>query len=109
MTPSGRPPRSSTRARPLTLEEARQAAAQLPRELQIVRRSGEAPQRRPVKMHRREFYDRVRGEAGLASPMEARSVTHAIFGALKDQLSSGEADHVLSQLPKDLKGVWELA
>jgi uncharacterized protein (DUF2267 family) len=71
--------------------------------------SGEAPERRPVKMHRREFYDRVRGEARLTSLVDARSVTQAIFGALKDQLSPGEADDVLSQLPKDLKTVWELA
>lgn len=93
----------------LTPEEATQAAAQLPRELKLVWRSGEAPRRRPMKMHRREFYDRVRGDAGLASLVEARNVTRSIFGALKDQLSPGEADDVLSQLPKDLKDVWEMA
>jgi uncharacterized protein (DUF2267 family) len=93
----------------LTPEEASQAAAQLPRELKLMWGSGEAPGRRPVKMHRREFYDRVRGEAGLASLVDARSATLAIFGALKDQISPGEADDVLSQLPKDLKAVWELA
>jgi uncharacterized protein (DUF2267 family) len=34
------------------------------------------------------------------------TLTLAVFGALKAQLSPGEADDVLAQLPKDLKEVW---
>jgi uncharacterized protein (DUF2267 family) len=60
-------------------------------------------------MHRRQFYERVKGEAELASIREARSVTVGVFGALKAQLSPGEAEDVLAQLPKDLKEVWEEA
>lgn len=93
----------------LTPEEAAQAAAQLPRPLQVLWQQGETPRRRPVKMHRRAFYDRVRGEAGLASLTEARDVTHAVFGALKVQLSPGEAEDILTQLPGDLKEIWVAA
>ncbi len=91
----------------LTPDEADQAAAQLPRPLKLLWREGEANGRRPVKLHRKEFYERVRHEAGLASDREARVLTQAVFAALKEQLSPGEADDVLAQLPRDLKSVWE--
>jgi len=93
----------------LTPEEADQVVAQLPRELKAVWEAGEVMARRPVKMHRTQFYERVRREAGLASPREARWVTVAVFAALKEQLSPGEAEDVWAQLPKDLKAVWEEA
>ena len=93
----------------LTVEEADQVAAQLPRELKTVWEAGEVPGRRPVKMHRKDFYERVKAEAGLASPRAARWYTLAVFAALKEQLSPGEAGDVLAQLPKDLKETWEEA
>jgi uncharacterized protein (DUF2267 family) len=93
----------------LTPDEADQAAAQLPRPLKLVWWRGEVEGRRPVKMHRREFYARVRREAGLASEREARIATTAVFATLKAQLSPGEADDILGQLPRDLKTVWEEA
>jgi uncharacterized protein (DUF2267 family) len=87
--------------------EARQAAAQLPRGLKEVWSAGEVRDRKPVKMHRKEFYERVRREAGLKSTREARFFTIGVFAALKEQISAGEADDVSAQLPKDLKEVWE--
>ena len=90
----------------LTPEEARQAAAQLPRELGRIWGEGDVPGRRPVKMHRREFYERVQREAAIESLREARFFTIAVFAALKAQLSPGEADDVMAQLPRDLKEVW---
>src|SRR5262245_54888379 len=93
----------------LTPEEADQAAAQLPRPLKRVWWRGEIVGRRPVKMHRQQFYARVRREAGLASEREARIATIAVVAARKAQLSPGEAEDILGQLPKDLKSVWEEA
>ena len=87
--------------------EARQAAAQLPRGLKDVWNAGEARDREPVKMHRKAFYERVRREAGLKNVREARFLTIGVFAALKEQLSAGEADDVVAQLPKDLKEIWE--
>lgn len=87
--------------------EAAQAAAQLPRELRAVWSAGDVKGRAPIKMHRRQFYERVMREAGLESSREARFLTIAVFTALKEQLSPGEADDVQAQLPRDLKEVWE--
>lgn len=87
--------------------EAAQAAAQLPRALKEVWRAGDRPDRQPIKMDRRDFYERVRREAGLKGVREARFLTIGVFAALKEQLSGGEADDVLAQLPRDLKDVWE--
>ncbi|MBI1847849.1 MAG: DUF2267 domain-containing protein [Candidatus Rokubacteria bacterium] len=93
----------------LTPEEAEQAAAQLPAELKAVWRTGERRDRRPAKMRRDAFLERVRTEAQLETPRQARAATVAVFAALKDQLSTGEADDILAQLPKDLKDVWRAA
>ena len=91
----------------LTREEAEQAAAQLPRPLKLLWWRGELEDSRPVKMHRRQSYARVQREGELASEREARRATYAVFAALKQQLSPGETDDILAQLPKDLKIVWE--
>ena len=91
----------------LTPNEADQAAAQLPRPLKLLWWRGDVDGRRALKLHRKEFYARVQRDAGLASEREARHVTNAVFAALKEQLSPGEADDILGQLPKDLKTVWE--
>ena len=91
----------------LTPAEADQAAAQLPRPLKLLWWRGDVAGRRPVKLHRKEFYARVRREAGFASEREARLATNAVFAGLKEQLAPGEADDILGQLPKDLKAVWE--
>ena len=51
----------------LTPEEAEQAVAQLPRDLKLVWEEGDVPGRKPVKLHRKEFYERVNAEARLES------------------------------------------
>ena len=58
-------------------------------------------------MHRRGFYERVKKDARLKSIPEARLLVIAVFAALKEQLSPGEVEDVQSQLPKDLKEIWE--
>jgi uncharacterized protein (DUF2267 family) len=90
----------------LTREEAAQVAAQLPMPLKAVWFAGECAGRRPIKLDRAAFYTRVMREARLASIRDARWMTLAVFAALKEQLSPGEADDVLAQLPEDLKEVW---
>lgn len=90
----------------LTPDEADQVVAQLPLELKTVWEEGEVPERRPLKMKRDDFFERVRRETGLKSTREARWMTLAVFAALKAQLSPGEAGDILAQLPKGLKEVW---
>jgi uncharacterized protein (DUF2267 family) len=90
----------------LTPEEADQAAAQLPRELQEIWAEGERSDRSPIKMDREQFYARVMRDAGLESGKRAHWATLGVFAALKEQISPGEAEDVFAQLPKDLKEVW---
>jgi uncharacterized protein (DUF2267 family) len=90
----------------LTPREAEQAAAQLPAELKDMWRAGSTTTWPPIKMHRRDFLERVKTEAGLADQATTERVVDAVFAALKDQLSDGESDDILAQLPGDLKRVW---
>ncbi|HTO11509.1 MAG TPA: DUF2267 domain-containing protein [Candidatus Binatia bacterium] len=90
----------------LTPEEAAHAAAQLPLELKTLWAGGRPALDRPLKLHRQEFLERVRLEAGLTTIGQAERVTDAVFAALKEQLSEGEADDIVAQLPRDLKRLW---
>ena len=90
----------------LTPQEASHAAAQLPRELKALWGSGHPALDRPLRLHRRQFLERVRLEAGLASALQAEQATDAVFAALKEQLSEGEAEDIVAQLPRDLKWQW---
>jgi uncharacterized protein (DUF2267 family) len=90
----------------LTPEEADQVAAQLPGPLKAVWSEGGRAARTPLRMDREQFYEHVRGEAGLLTAQESQWLTLAVFAALKASLSPGEAEDVLAQLPKDLKEVW---
>lgn len=90
----------------LTADEAEQAAAQLPHELKALWHGGPPAPPRPIKMHRHEFYERVKRDAGLPSLRKAEIATDAVFAALKDQISEGECDDIQAQLPRDLKHVW---
>jgi uncharacterized protein (DUF2267 family) len=89
----------------LTVPEAAHVGAQLPAELKRVWQLGERADRQPQKTHRAEFYGRVAADGNLP-PREARAATIAVLGALQAQLSPGESDDVLSQLPLDLKELW---
>ena len=90
----------------LTPEEARQVAAQLPRALRETWDAGAEWGVRPVKLHRRELYERVKADAALPSIRDARAMVVAVFAALKAQISPGEADDVAAQLPADLRELW---
>ena len=92
----------------LTRDEAEQVA-QLPGPLKELWMLGDRPGRRPLKIRRDEFLQRVKHEAGLLSGDAARRLTEAVFAALKTQLSPGEADDVMAQLPRDLKTLWTAA
>ena len=93
----------------LTPNEAEQVAAQLPGPLKEVWAAGDQLDRQPLKMRRDEFVQRVKHEIGLQSGDSARRLTEAVFTVLKAQLSPGEADDVLAQLPRGLKELWTAA
>ena len=93
----------------LTPREAEQAAAQLPQELKELWRAGSGTGWPPIKMHRRDFVERVKSEGDLPDVRTAERTIDAVFAALKEQLSDGESDDILAQLPNDLKRVWRRA
>src|SRR4029453_18099236 len=95
----------AVRSRP-PREEAKQAVAQLPHELKGLWSAGSPPARQPVKLRRREFLERVRLDGGLKALTPAEMGTGAVFAGLKEQLSRGEADDIVAQLPRDLKTLW---
>ena len=101
--------RVSVEADRLTPDEAAHAAAQLPTELKALWGSAHPALAPPLKLHRREFLERVRLEAGLHGPVQAEQVTDAVFAALEEHLSDGEADDIMAQLPRDLKHQWARA
>lgn len=90
----------------LTPEEADQLVAQLPIELKTVWEQGKREGRQPVKLHRAEFFERVKQDVDLPSTKQARWMTLAVFAALKESLTPGESEDVWAQLPKDLKELW---
>ncbi|HVN33097.1 MAG TPA: DUF2267 domain-containing protein [Thermoanaerobaculaceae bacterium] len=45
-----------------------------------------------------ELFDRVRREAGLTSTQDAQWMMLAVFAALKEQISPGEAEDVFDQI-----------
>jgi uncharacterized protein (DUF2267 family) len=95
----------------LTAEEAADVAAQLPTSLKMLWMSFDRPDRKVRRVHENQFLEDVARMAGLQDRAEAENAVMAVFAALQGALGSatgteGEARHVLSQLPKDLKRLW---
>lgn len=91
----------------LTEDESKDLKSQLPSTLKNMweREAG----RDVIKFHKDDFLERVMIEGKLENIRTAEDVTKAVFKALKEQISPGEAEDVNAQLPKDLKEFWTLA
>lgn len=59
----------------------------------------------PARLHADEFFHFVADHLDR-TPKEAEAITERVFRALRLQLSPGETDHVIAQLPKDLAALW---
>jgi uncharacterized protein (DUF2267 family) len=95
----------------LTPKEASDVAAQLPLSLKMLWMSFERPDRKVRRVHEGQFLREVARMAGLEDESEAEAAVVAVFALLQQALSSptgmeGEAWHVMSQLPTDLKQLW---
>lgn len=96
----------------LTPGEAADVAAQLPTELKRVWEEGERRDRPVSRIHRQELVGDVRRRAVLPDDAEALRAVKVVFATLQHLLGSptgkeGEAWDIYSQLPKDLKALWE--
>ena len=95
----------------LTPKEAADVAAQLPTSLKMLWLSFDRPDRKVRRIHEGQFLVEVARMAGLEDERESEEAVTAVFAVLQEALGSptgteGEAWHVLSQLPADLKRLW---
>jgi uncharacterized protein (DUF2267 family) len=99
----------------LTIEERRDAAAQMPRDLQQVWNSDTwlvnflqmSRQYQLKYRHKEELYSLIDNELDkLQIPVGAEPLTRAVFSVLKEQLAEGEVHDIANQLPDDIEHVW---
>jgi len=92
----------------LTIDEAAQLAAQLPHLLRGVFYEGFDPGHQPEKIRDREaFLARLAERAQLPGTDEAAAAAVAVTRLLRRQVTPGELDDVLSQLPTEIREVLE--
>jgi uncharacterized protein (DUF2267 family) len=94
----------------LSPSEADDLAAQLPGDFKRQWHAFDAPGRDVRRTHKDDFVRHLLEVADL-SPMQANAGLMAVFKVLQTLLNSptgqeGEAWHIFSQLPKDLKQTW---
>ena len=95
----------------LTPTEAADAAAQLPTSLKMLWKSFDYPGRGVKRVNGYQFLEEVQRMVGLQDLRDAEAAVICVFRVLQEALSSptgleGEARHVFSQLPSDLKDLW---
>ncbi|NPC84884.1 DUF2267 domain-containing protein, partial [Pyxidicoccus fallax] len=87
--------------------EARDLEAQLPRRLVEFLPPLEQRPPRPRRFGREEFLQTVADD--LEKPVEEMEpLVRAVFRAMRDLISEGEAEDVASNLPPDLQALWRL-
>ena len=95
----------------LTAKEAADVSAQLPASLKMLWSSFDYPGRVVRRVHEYQFLEEVRRMAALEDTGEAEAAVVSVFSVLQEALGGpnglrGEAGHVFSQLPADLKELW---
>jgi len=90
----------------ITQPEAKDLACQLPKELgDLVRGRGGPVQ----KMDAETFIHRIQSDLDLANEEQASEVTQAVFSVLKEAVSEGEWEDVVSQLPRELQTMFVIS
>ncbi len=90
----------------ITQPEAKDLASQLPKELgDLVRGRGGPVQ----KMDAETFIHRIQSDLDLANEEQASEVTQAVFSVLKEAVSEGEWEDVVSQLPRELQTMFVIS
>ena len=101
----------------LPANEGKDFAAQLPMVLKAIWCDGWDPTRVPDKSikHKQDFLERVMNHpivkrpADIGSSEDAEKVSLAVFRVLKRHITYGEIKDVLSELPEDIREMFESA
>jgi uncharacterized protein (DUF2267 family) len=86
----------------LTVNEAADFAAELPMLIRGLYYEGWRPAKVPVRMHRQEFFDRVKQEFPWQIEDDMEGLTVTVLDALREYISEGELEDVIANMPKDL-------
>lgn len=87
-------------------DEAADLEAQLPRKLTaLLHRCEKHEEELPDKFGREHLLKRV-GEDLSLNPDAVEPVVRAVLDAIRHQISEGEAEDVMSQLPQDIRDLW---
>jgi uncharacterized protein (DUF2267 family) len=90
-------------------EEAAHLEAQLPGKLQDLLLRCERHMGKPAnKFGREDFIRMVCEDLGLEA-FEAEKRIRSVFAAVRDQVSEGEIEDVIGQLPADMRDLWQRA
>jgi len=93
----------------LTVEEAVHLAAQVPMLVRGFYYEGWRPALAPnEEQDRSEFFDIIREslDAQAATDQDLQASTRAVFDLLAARLPEGQINHVRTQLPEELQGLW---
>ncbi len=87
-------------------EEAAHLEAQLPGKLQDLLLRCERHVGKPASKFGREGFIKMVAEDLEVDDFQAEKQIRAVFSALRDQVSEGEIDDVIGQMPSDLRELW---
>ena len=90
----------------LPVEETAKFAAQMPLLLQGVLFEGWKPRRKPERLTRQAFFERVRASTRNQPGLDAALVTRAVLVTLGRHLSAGEIEAVRRVLPHEVRELW---
>lgn len=91
----------------LTVEEATDLGAQLPLLLRGTYYTNWNPSETPLDLNKSSFVSRVHAHLGNDPDIEPTETVQNVFEFLKTKITPGEIQDVKSQLPKDIKTLWE--
>lgn len=86
----------------LPVAEAVQLGAQLPTLIRGMYYDGWNPAKVPVKMNKEEFLQEIRRQFPFSIEGDIEDVVSVVLMALQKHISLGEAEDIISDLPKDV-------
>lgn len=90
----------------ITRDEAKDLASQLPKDFGDLVRERSGPVQ---KMDMDIFVSRVQGDLDLMNRGDAERIIRGVFSVVKDAVSEGEWEDVVSQMPRDLQEMFVTA